>query len=97
MCYSFSSDPYPEGFRASPDFTPDIFTTYHGQEIHPRSTSPPPWFVREGDVITSNLHVVTDQVFMIMFHPFIGAANISILLSRFQKSMYMYVTSTNAT
>ena len=59
---SFPSDPYPEGFRASPDFKPEMFTTYHGNEIHPRSSSPPPWFVREGDMVVPNLHVVGEQV-----------------------------------
>ena len=60
--HSFPSDPYPEGFRASPDFRPDVFNTYHGQEVHHRGSSPPPWFVREGDMVTSNLHAVSDQV-----------------------------------
>ena len=64
---SFPSDPYPEGFRASPDFRLDMFSTYHGGgglESHPRSSSPPPWFVREGDMVPHTLHQVSEQVTM---------------------------------
>ena len=63
LCFSFPSDPYPEGFRASPDFRPDMFSTYHGHEGgQPRPSSPPPWFVREGDIVAPSLHAVSDQV-----------------------------------
>ncbi|CAI8031873.1 hypothetical protein GBAR_LOCUS18053, partial [Geodia barretti] len=62
--FRFPSDPYPEGFRASPDFRLDMFSTYHGGgglESHPRSSSPPPWFVREGDMVPHTLHQVSEQ------------------------------------
>ena len=68
LVYSFPSDPYPEGFRASHDFLPEMFSTYHGHEALPRASSPPPWFVKEGDMVVPSLHAVSDQVHCVNVH-----------------------------